>query len=516
MFDQILFFGGGDCGRRIVENLLKDGKAVIVATTSDGDEFRDANGIVELITHTRISHCSGTFGNFQVALTCNGDEIHRTVGSIVLSEAHDRKSNFSLYGLKERQKLFTLTELNDRLRLNDPSISSGKKIVILTGLADESNPVTWKASLRAAMVMQSEHKAQIYILAGNLKVSGSGLEALTRDAKKAGVVIIKFTDALPHIDQNEKAGITVTYTDEITRQPFSINPDIVVVDETLKPAEYFRDLAQLLELDTDHAGYLQSDNVHRLNVRTNRRGILAAGPSRGILDSSQEMADAAAAVVELKSQFSHRSHKTLLKAEIDPGKCIRCLTCFRLCPYGALELGPKVTVSEEACEGCGICTAECPRGAVGIEGLKKEKIMDSIGKTAPALFPHITAYCCNRSAVIAGDTAACLGNVLLEHFDVIPVPCAGSVSMDLLLSAYAGGADGVLILTCHEGNCHSEHGNHHARNRADRLSMLLEDIGLEADRIRVHTIAANMAVEYTNIVREFEDRIRELGPSPLK
>ena len=516
LHNKILFIGGGDCGRRIVENLLQDGRSVIVATPSDGNELRNAAGMVELITHSKLINCSGTFGNYQVSLACDGDEIHRTVGSIVLSEAHDRKPNFTLYGLEENPCTITLSELTNRLRINDTSISDGKDIVILTGLADESNPVTLETSLHAALAIQSEHNSRAYVMTGNLKVSGSGLEALTRDARKAGVFIIKLTDTLPHIDQNETTGTTIKYSDEITRLPFSINPDIVVVDETLEPAAYLHELARLLELHTNEAGFLQSDNVHRLSVRTNRRGILAAGPSRVIQELSQEMADAAAVIVELKSLFNRLSHGAQVKAEIDPGRCIGCSTCFRFCPYGALELDFKATVSGSGCEGCGICVAECPTGAASIEALKNEAIRYSVGRTAPKPFPSIMAYSCSRSAVLAGNTAGCLSKSLLEHLYVIPVPCAGSISIDLLLSAFAMGADGVMILTCHEGNCHSEHGNRHARDHADQLSKLLTVIGLEPDRIQVHSMAANMAFEYSRFVSEFEDRIRRLGPSPLK
>ena len=489
---------------------------MIVATPSDGSEFNNLTGLEELITHAKILNSTGTLGNFQVFLASNGDEIHRTVGNIVLSEAHALKPNFSLYGLGENQSTITLTELTNRIRRNDASISDGKKIVILTGLADESNPVTLAKSLHAALAIQSEHNSRVYLMTGNLKVSGSGLEALTWDARKAGVFIIKLKDTLPIIDQNETTGTTITYTDEITRLPFSIDSDIVVVDETLEPAGYLHELARLLELHTDEAGFLQSDNVHRLNVRTNRRGILAAGPSRGIQGPSLDLTDAAAVIVELNSRFSHQTHKAPWKVEIDPGKCLRCSTCIRFCPYGALELDSKVIVSESGCEGCGICVAECPTGAASIETPINKAISDAMGKTTPPPFPLIMAYSCNRSAVLAGNTAACRSKSLPEHLYVIPVPCAGSISIDLLLSAFAMGADGVMILTCHEGNCHSEHGNRHARDHADQLSKLLTVIGLEPDRIQVHSMAANMAFEYSRFVSEFEDRIRRLGPSPLK
>ena len=65
-----------------------------------------------------------------------------------------------------------------------------------------------------------------------------------------------------------------------------------------------------------------------------------------------------------RSRPRQHGDRTVVAAEIDPGHCIRCLTCFRLCPYGAVNQGSRIAVVADACAGCGICVAECPRGAI--------------------------------------------------------------------------------------------------------------------------------------------------------
>ncbi len=67
-------------------------------------------------------------------------------------------------------------------------------------------------------------------------------------------------------------------------------------------------------------------------------------------------------------------------AKIDPEKCVVCITCVRVCPYGV----PKVKVEKEddeykmyawieaeECRGCGICVDYCPVKAISI-GTKPE------------------------------------------------------------------------------------------------------------------------------------------------
>jgi F420-non-reducing hydrogenase iron-sulfur subunit len=45
---------------------------------------------------------------------------------------------------------------------------------------------------------------------------------------------------------------------------------------------------------------------------------------------------------------------------------------------------------------------------------------------------------------------------------------------------------------------------------------LLDEIGLGADRLEMHFISSAMGREFAQIATEMTERIRELGPSPLR
>ncbi len=52
-------------------------------------------------------------------------------------------------------------------------------------------------------------------------------------------------------------------------------------------------------------------------------------------------------------------------AKVDVEKCSLCLTCLRLCPYGAPFVeGGKMSISTLRCQGCGMCVAMCPSYAI--------------------------------------------------------------------------------------------------------------------------------------------------------
>ena len=54
---------------------------------------------------------------------------------------------------------------------------------------------------------------------------------------------------------------------------------------------------------------------------------------------------------------------------IDPGACVTCLACVRVCPTGAVEVqDPLVRIEDESCIRCGLCLPACPHDAIEVTG----------------------------------------------------------------------------------------------------------------------------------------------------
>ena len=112
--------------------------------------------------------------------------------------------------------------------------------------------------------------------------------------------------------------------------------------------------------------------------------------------------------------------------------------------------------------------------------------------------------------------ARLFGSSLPEGLQMIKVPCAGKVDVEYILTAFEAGADGVLVLACHKDNCKSQQGNTFAEWRVEDAGRMLEEIGMEKERLHFATIASNMPVEFVRITREMEDKLKELGPNRIK
>ncbi|MGD2270158.1 MAG: hydrogenase iron-sulfur subunit [Desulfobacterales bacterium] len=522
---RVLIIGNGSCARRISQNLINRGIDVVVASrTPDIDPALSSgaqpqhSGFLEVLTGHEVMACQGFIGHFDLVFKSAGQQVNRSTSLVIIAEDYERKPNFDQYGLNPSAQIWSLSQIKESK--NQPPLfkdkrSKGTKILFISGLTKESDPVIHEDVMRTALRLQSNN-AQSYIFTGNLKVSGNGLEVLSRDLKRAGAVISKFTDQPPQMRQNIQGGLEIEYLDEVTQQRFRFLPDITVVDDTIYPSNYLHHLSDVFDLDTDPVGFLQPDNVHRIPAYTNRKGILVAGPSKAALSVDDQMVDADSTALSAIALLYGAFRPTPYPAEIDNGKCTRCLTCLRLCPHHAIFWDAKLNVNPEACEGCGLCASECPAIAIRQQKLQATMIHQVCwrrSKQNDPASPAIVAFCCSRSAAQSAGLARCMGHRLPPGLSVLEVPCACSISIEYLLASFDHRVEGVLVMVCHDGNCYSGKGSYFARNRVNRIAAFLEHTRLSGKRIEIHSLASNMGREFSLIADRFAKRLIAMGPA---
>lgn len=99
---------------------------------------------------------------------------------------------------------------------------------------------------------------------------------------------------------------------------------------------------------------------------------------------------------------------------------------------------------------------------------------------------------------------------------IIQLPCSGRVDILHLIRAFEDGADGVYVAGCMEGDCHFMTGNFKARRKVAYVKKVLEALGIEPERIEMFNMSSAEGPRFAQVAREFTQRIKDLGPSPVK
>jgi heterodisulfide reductase subunit A-like polyferredoxin/coenzyme F420-reducing hydrogenase delta subunit len=476
---------------------------------------------VEMLDTTSLVSLTGVPGSFLARLKRNGVVLERDVGAVVVALEAENASMIESYGLHPSEKVLSQSQIEEVLTsseekdllLSDPP----KDIVFLVGLRQEGNPVVMEKAIQSAVEIQDSGKAQTMILVGNVKLAHDGLEALYKQSREKGVLYFKLREP-PRISQNG-SGLRLDFFDGVLRDEVVLAPDVVVVAEAIRPSQQFYDLEQVLRIETDHDNFFQPDNVHCLPVQSNREGIYVIGSARLPSDLAQSWADAHNAALAVRN-FLGEGKKSVPKekAKIHRGKCTICLTCFRVCPHGAVYWDNRAVISPLACQGCGICASECPMDAIQLVEYTDDQMEAQIFAATEQQVdtPRIIAFLCQNSAYEAAEMARLFGDAPPQGLQVIKVPCAGKVDVDYILTAFQAGADGVLVLACHKDNCKSLRGNTFADWRVEDTRRMLEEVGLEKERLQFATLASNMPVEFVRIIREVEQELETLGPNRIK
>jgi F420-non-reducing hydrogenase iron-sulfur subunit len=127
--------------------------------------------------------------------------------------------------------------------------------------------------------------------------------------------------------------------------------------------------------------------------------------------------------------------------------------------------------------------------------------------------PRIVAFLCNWCSYAGADLAGVSRLQYPPNIRVIRVMCSGSVSPHHLLHAFQKGADGVMVAGCHIGDCHYLKGNYMTLKRVKFLEGLLQFAGYTHERLRLEWISAAEGIKFAEVVRDFTERIKQLGPA---
>ncbi len=347
---------------------------------------------IEVLTGAEVVGVKGYTGNYTVRVkNGEGEERELNAGTVIIatgSRTFD-PARIPEYGYEyedvitaeELEAIYMDARLKGREELVRPSDGRVPKRVNFIqcvgsrGLKPGSNPycsITCcvYAIGHARKLKELYPDIEVCIHYVDLRSPYRGFEEYYNEAVQSGVKFIR-----GQVERVEKRGenLVVVYEDG------ELETELVVLSVGQEPSENTAKLAKMFHLGLDIDGFFTEVNPRFLEEEVT--GVYVAGSALGPRNIRYAVADGRTAA-DNAIRLMERGYleKEGMVPEMDSERCIKCATCFEICPFGAIELTDEreMRVLEEACWGCGTCAAECPARALNLKNYKDEQIFTEL------------------------------------------------------------------------------------------------------------------------------------------
>lgn len=127
--------------------------------------------------------------------------------------------------------------------------------------------------------------------------------------------------------------------------------------------------------------------------------------------------------------------------------------------------------------------------------------------------PKIIGFLCNWCCYAGADLAGVSRFQYPHNIRIIRVMCSGRIEPSFIFRSFSKGADGVFIGGCHFGDCHYvTEGNYDALSMVHISKKLLEQVGIDPERLRIEWVSAAEGIRFAEIMTDFTDKLKKMGP----
>ncbi len=366
---------------------------------------------VHTYLRTEILNFGGHVGFFEVDLAQRLSDsaiqpIRLEVGAVIVATGGREARQ---HAWRVHPQVVTQQELEEKIIHRPEEIVKIRDIVIMQcvrpeGAADYCSRVcctnTMKNAIRIKLMNPSCNVTVIY---RNIVTYGFREEYYT-DARRRGVVFIRTTDQdPPKLVVREDGRLEVLVRDLSLDRLVRLPADLIPLSLSILPAEGSAELAKMLRIPLSSEGFFQEAQMKLRPMDFMRNGIFLAGMAHYPKFLEESISHAMAAASRCLATLS--PHENLYLggevAQVDPEKCVGCLTCTRVCPFnipqviqlperpGVGGLGGAAYIDSAQCQGCGTCTGECPANAIQLINYSDQQIflrnINGLGKWESSL-----------------------------------------------------------------------------------------------------------------------------------
>jgi heterodisulfide reductase subunit A len=457
-----------------------------------------------------------------------GKTVDLYVGAIILAtgyKLYDAK-NLEIYGYGNYKDVITMMDLERFVSATGPTGGYVKRadgsdvkkmaIVLCAGSRDKNyipycSRICCMYSLKQAFVLKKMLGIDVTIYYIDIRATGKGYEDLYWRDEEAGVLFVKGKVAEVY-KNNGNGRLVVLAEDTLTGETREDEYDMVALATPMVAPSGLKELADKMKVSIGEDGFITEKHPKLDPVDTLVTGVFVGGCAISPKDVRDTVSDglgaAAKASLFLKSDYVTTSPE---KAYVIADLCDGCGECVKICPVNAIRMEEgKAKIDPFQCVGCGACVPVCPREAIDFKNATMKQIVASLrgvlaDKEAGEV--RVVAFVDKNVGYTGMDFLGLDRTNYPENVRIVAVPSTAILGVKLLLSAFAFGADGVLVI---EGS--QEIDEKFTKKRMIEFGKELSQFGVESMRVRYSYVPLPVYKKAAELFSMFTDRIKKFGP----
>jgi len=457
-----------------------------------------------------------------------GKTVELKVGAVVLTtgyELYDAR-NLEIYGYGNYKDVVTMMDLERFVSATGPTGGYIKRadgsdvrkmaIVLCAGSRDKNyipycSRICCMYSLKQAYVLKKMLGIDVTIYYIDIRATGKGYEDLYWRDEEAGVVFVK--GKVAEVYRNNSSGkLVVLAEDTLTGDTREDEFDMVALATPMVPPAGLKELTDKLRVPTGEDGFVTEKHPKLDPVDTLVTGVFVGGCALSPKDVRDTVSDALGAAAKaslfLKGEYITTSPE---KAFVVADLCDGCQACVPVCPVNAISMQEgKAKINPFQCTGCGACVPVCPKEAIDFKNSTSRQVVAQLrgvlsDKAAGEV--RVVAFVDKNVGYTGMDFLGLDRTNYPENIRIVAVPSTAILGLKHLLSAFAFGADGVLVI---EGS--QEIDEKFTKKRMIDMGKELAQYGVESMRVRYSYVPLPVYKKAAELFSMFTDRIKKFGP----
>ncbi|NHJ13979.1 MAG: hydrogenase iron-sulfur subunit [Candidatus Thorarchaeota archaeon] len=510
-------------------------------------EAVEASSKITVVTNARVKYVQGEMGNFQVHYIIGESEKESKIltSAIVMATGFKefKPTMMEVYRYGKNPDVLTQLELSRMLSSGElvrPSNGESVKEIVMVqcvGSRDEdykrdcSKLCCTFAIDNSLEVLKMNPDACVRVVYMDIRVPFEN-EMIYKESREKGVDYIRGRISMVW---EEEGQTKVRIYDSLMNKYIDTSPDLLVLSTAILPPEGISELSETLGYAVEDDGHIKDLYGKLRRTETRRRGVVAAGAVTRPQFVFEAVTDAQAAALVLHNELQKGViEKVARGAVLNVDDCVGCSLCAQQCPRGvplmieqteAEELDEdqkflfKAAIDTLNCHACGVCQSLCPSGATQLNFLTNEQLWEEIDAVLEGAGPEEPITLCFYCEECAVSTIDIVGTKRIKYPSnnrLIPVPCAGRVSIIDILRAFEKGASTVMVASCEKDRCHvGGTGNEIAQVQVDVAQDILKAIGWKGERVDMFRMFSAEPERFITAIDEMTKRAKELGPTPV-